>query len=470
MDYAVSSILLDSRNPRFNGTSGQREAVNALLADDPEKMVALAGDIVAQGALNPAEIPIFVEEEGRLVVIEGNRRVACLKLLRNPALADDTTTAAAFRALAERGKGPDRVTGWLAEDRDQADHWIQLRHTGENGGVGVKPWDPEQSTRYSRNKNSATAKAIVFADGVERAFSGDGELLVALAEAKKRLTNLGRVVGDPDLRRAFGFDIRGSKLFFLSDRRAMRRSLLRLLVDLGKFNVQKFFHKLDRAAYTAEAAGDRPGPESHLHTPVLAEDLPLDPSPADGDEGSPDDPEPVPPPEGCPGGGDTPPTDPVPPAGPKPKPTREEQVIYEQVRLRHVGVRTKQTLKETQRQKINDAPHLAAVMLRVVLELVISEAGSRYGWFEESEKLVEKVRKTILKLDPKVASKAGDGELFRAFIACDKSRGSYTLTDLNGGVHWVEKLASPHDVRAHSALFGPVIAAVDRYLGQNPAT
>lgn len=452
-EYTPAELLLDITNPRFEPTASQREAINALLADR-EKMLSLAADIVDKGMLNPAESPIVVEEGGVKVVIEGNRRLACLKVLANPDLADDPKVRAAFEKLADKGTGPSRIDVWLAPSRDAARHWIELRHTGQNGGVGVNPWTTEQQHRFDRKRGTQADRALTFTDGVAAAFPGDSEVLGALQAAKARsLTTIGRVIADPDVRSAFGFDLHDGQLVFLYERAAMRRSLLRLLRDLAANTVGTFMSKGDRRDYTKDAAPDQPTKGDRLQKPIHAGDLPPDPSVGDGagaatgvDAGS--------------GAGKA-----------KGKPTKDERVIYERVKLKYVAKRTKTTLAEAQRIAIDDGPHVAAVMLRVVLELVLSEAGERYGWCSESDKLHQKVVKTIKKLDPhcESASKC-DKKLQPAYVAGNVGKGGVAIVDLNQAVHNFEKVASTSDVRARSADFGPLLVAVDAHFGQNPVS
>lgn len=127
INEAVSGLFLDERNPRFREQiNGQDEAVTALLLDAADKLVILAQDIATEGSLNPTELPVVVEEDGELVVIEGNRRLAALKLLRNPDLA---ATAAAksgtplvrrFKTLQQVGVGPESIEAFQAENREAA--------------------------------------------------------------------------------------------------------------------------------------------------------------------------------------------------------------------------------------------------------------------------------------------------------------------------------------------------------------
>ena len=408
MEFTPAELLLDVTNPRFEPTANQRDAINGLLADR-DKMLALAGDIVEKNMLNPAESPIVVEENGSKVVVEGNRRLACLKVLMNPDLADDARTRSAFEKLAVKGTGPDRIEVWLAPSREAARPWIELRHTGQNGGVGVNPWTTEQQHRFDRRRGTQADRALTFTDGVASAFTGDKEVLDALQAAKSRaVTTVGRVVADPDLRGAFGFDLVGGELLFLHDRAAMRQALLRLLRDLANNPVGTFMGKGDRRDYYQKiASADLPDKDSRLPQAMPAAELPTDPTELDG--------------------------------------------------------------HEAQAVNIDDAPHVSAVMLRVILELVLTEAGGRYGWHLESDKLHQRVTKTIKELDPDCDSSSKcNKKLQPAYVAGNVGRGGVAIVDLNQAVHNFDKIASPADVRARSADFGPLLVAVDQYFGQNP--
>lgn len=450
MEFTPAELLLDLTNPRFEPTASQREAINALLVDR-DKMLALAGDIVAQGMLNPAESPIVVEENGVRVVVEGNRRLTCLKVLANPDLADDPKIRAAFERLAEKGIGPARIDVWVAPSRDAARHWVELRHTGQNGGVGVNPWTTEQQHRFDRKRGTQADRALTFTDGIAGAFAGDKEMTGALRQAKARsLTTIGRVIADPDVRAAFGFDLHEGQLVFLYERAAMRRALLRLLRDLAANTVGTFMSKDDRRDYTRNAGSDQPTKDARLAKPVHASDLPNDPDSHDDADVQ--------------AGKGSPAT-----TKPKSTPTKDERVIYERVKLKYVANRTKTTLSEAQRVSIEDGPHLAAVMLRVVLELVLSEAGERYGWCSDGDKLHQKVVKTVKKLDPNCDNSSKcDKKLQPAYLAANVGKGGVAIVDLNQAVHNFTKVASTSDVRARSADFGPLLVSVDAHFGQNP--
>lgn len=83
-EYKVSSLLLDVNNPRirYMGENLNQSQVLKLLLDR-EKIYELAKKISEEGFF-VGEEPIIYIENNKKVVLEGNRRVASLKLLQNP--------------------------------------------------------------------------------------------------------------------------------------------------------------------------------------------------------------------------------------------------------------------------------------------------------------------------------------------------------------------------------------------------
>lgn len=164
-DFAVTDLTLDRQNPRHDmPTPTTREAISALLAEDPEKWVNLTQDIASEG-LNPTELTIVVEEEGDMVVIEGNRRVSALKALLDASLVEDQRIRQQVAIIARRHRNaiPRTVRCVVSPSREAARHWIVLRHTGENNGVGVLRWNHEQITRYAKRRIPLKRLCVSFA-------------------------------------------------------------------------------------------------------------------------------------------------------------------------------------------------------------------------------------------------------------------------------------------------------------------
>lgn len=147
----VAEINLDQENPRFPPVNSQREAIDAMLADQDEKLVKLALDIYQNG-LNPSVRLILFKEGKHLVDGDGNRRLTALKILETPSLADSfPKVRKKIDAILKRpGEVPTEVECVIFNDRNAARHWILVNHDGEQEGRGLIKWDAEQKDRFER--------------------------------------------------------------------------------------------------------------------------------------------------------------------------------------------------------------------------------------------------------------------------------------------------------------------------------
>ena len=103
-DILVTKLSLDCSNPRHPQQSTQRDIIRWMTEGTGrigDKLLALARDIASYG-LNPAERVMVVADSmkpGEYTVIEGNRRVAAVKLLNNPSLAPTIQWAERFKKI-----------------------------------------------------------------------------------------------------------------------------------------------------------------------------------------------------------------------------------------------------------------------------------------------------------------------------------------------------------------------------------
>ncbi len=155
---ALAALQIDTKNPRLPKPNlGQRQAQQAIVKLQQRKIVALAKDIVRYH-LNPAELPIVMklsDDSERYVVLEGNRRLVALRGLENPewmigVLEPGLLTE--MRALSRQYlQNPiESVECLLVNNREEARHWIELRHSGLLGGAGVAPWGSQENDRFNQ--------------------------------------------------------------------------------------------------------------------------------------------------------------------------------------------------------------------------------------------------------------------------------------------------------------------------------
>ena len=158
----VSNLLVDVNNPRLADIkSTQTEAIRAIASQQKGKLLALANDIIAYGT-DPSTLPIIVPfEKGseHYVVLEGNRRVAVLKILENPDIVAGAVDNKLYQALIELSKQyqkePIKTLPCVILDEDEdVTHWVELRHTGQNKGAGVVNWGGAETARFRQRSGN----------------------------------------------------------------------------------------------------------------------------------------------------------------------------------------------------------------------------------------------------------------------------------------------------------------------------
>lgn len=140
----LDNLILDKNNPRHPPSSNQREILEYFASQKETRK--LAEDICKNG-LNPAIWPIVVDlGKDEFVVIDGNRRIAALKLLDDPDLAGNKYRS--FQNMASNWDDKiEEIKCIVAKSRDEAWPWVVRLHSGKMEGIGQTPWDAAQKAR-----------------------------------------------------------------------------------------------------------------------------------------------------------------------------------------------------------------------------------------------------------------------------------------------------------------------------------
>lgn len=151
----IGQLRFDAGNPRFPpGLDGHDEAAVLSYMLDDASLLDLIGSIAEQGFF-PGE-PLLICPEQDLPedqqppppssddvyrVIEGNRRLAALRLLRDPAHAPARRQA--IERLAGEVDLPDDAPAIIFPTRDSILDYLGYRHV-----TGIKEWDPLAKAQY----------------------------------------------------------------------------------------------------------------------------------------------------------------------------------------------------------------------------------------------------------------------------------------------------------------------------------
>lgn len=452
---AVAGLLLDEENPRYaEHAESQEHALTLMLELAGPKVLNLAKDIVEQDAVNPTELPIAFEQDHKLIVVEGNRRLAALKLLKDPSLGQDASDRTGedyvgkFRRLQKQGAGPSDIDVYIAESRNAARHWIELRHTGERDGVGVLAWEAWQTNNYRRRRGSHADRATMFCRAVEADHSGDADLLALVAMVRKnKLTTLGRIVSDPSVRQDFGFDFVGDEVVFSYPSDAMRPGIMRIFQDLaGNLTVTEVKTKEQREAFITGRASSLPPRERKMLSPRRPGErdaAELSQNKEEREQTGQEE-------QKLP--------------GKNPREPRLENVIFKGMRLPNTSSRIRELLAQAQRINIDDAPQIAAVLVRIIVELVVSQAiVEQVVKGREADVLKTKIRNALLALDPNCEQPKKRNKALEMAWQRTQDPDGMAVQSLHAFVHNPHSSAAalPSEVRAYSRMFRPMLESLD---------
>ncbi|MEE4349667.1 MAG: hypothetical protein V2J26_05510 [Pacificimonas sp.] len=196
---SLDSIYLDLENPRHEPYNTQAETIEYLCKR--ESILPLAKDIHKNG-LNPLELFALIpasrdDDDETYFVAEGNRRICALKLLADPDLAP-AKQRKSFEKLNADWDEQDSVQCVLFADRDDVDLWLKRIHDGEQGGIGRRKWDADQSQRHSGDPKNRTALAVL--DYAEE------HGMISADDRKGKLTTVQRYLTNKLVRDAMGID------------------------------------------------------------------------------------------------------------------------------------------------------------------------------------------------------------------------------------------------------------------------
>lgn len=275
----LDSLDLDLQNPRITLASDQRDAMQKIIAEQKAKIVNLAESIAVRG-FSPMDRALVLRSDvrpGKFIVLEGNRRVLCAKLLKNPSLIPTLNMPAAFKKRLEKAaQGFDvnkveKVDCFEVADRAEGNDWIRRRHQGQDSGRGIVDWSRIASSRFTGRDPALQALDFVLEHG---GLSDDQKDSIA---AKFPLSTLDRLLQTPSVRGALGFEIKNGKLETELPPEEALKPLKRIVLDLSDktvLNVTALKKVKQQEDYIARfKAADKPNLSKKTGSPVLVEGI-----------------------------------------------------------------------------------------------------------------------------------------------------------------------------------------------------
>lgn len=289
---SINKLLLDLNNPRFSNTpDNQRDAIKEMVNIQGSKLAVLAKDIVDYGLDPSASLIVIKDEDGKLIVAEGNRRLTTLKLLHNPDIIPENATTKKIKSLMSTNPDlPTKVDCVIYEfGDDDYEHWVSLLHSGQNNGRGRVEWSAQEKQTYdARHGNGSFQHQLLAFIKLEESIHPDIKNRVG----QLSITNISRLTGDPYVRECLGINPPSQGILYcytpkevLVDKINKLASIMLEKDEKGKaeFTVDRIRHKKDRADfmeqlefYPVEQKLEKPWkvnkPDSYSPTPTTSVD------------------------------------------------------------------------------------------------------------------------------------------------------------------------------------------------------
>jgi hypothetical protein len=261
-----SKLHLDGQNPRHEPTAEEPSIIAYLIRN--EQVLPLAQDICNRG-LSPLERLAAIPHptlDGHFVMVEGNRRLCAIKLLRDPAKAP-AADRKAFKRLSDlKPTLPRKLDVAVFESRELANDWIALKHGGLQGGIGTRNWNASQSSRFlesltgGKRPNSLALAVLDYAQ--------DHNILSQPQRASIALTTVTRYLTNPVVRSALGICSASEFLVDvpLDEFNAVLAQFLSDLQDGTEVNSRS--KSADRASYGRKLLASGLSPSTRLAIPI----------------------------------------------------------------------------------------------------------------------------------------------------------------------------------------------------------
>lgn len=305
----------------------------------------LAESIVAD-RLNPMDRWLVLKsstELGKYIVLEGNRRLAAIRLLNSRHLLDSLEVRSPvkkrFLELHEQFDldTVQPIACFEIGDRPTAAAWLSQRHTGENKGRGIVNWGGVATARFRGRDPALQALDFVLEHG-ELAEEEKG-----LVEDYFPISTLDRLLSTPAVRNLIAVDVSESKLRTDLPAPEILKPLRRMILDLatGEVNVSMLKSREQMVAYTSNLGKDLPNMKKRTGAMKSVDDL--------GERDF------------------TPPPKPKAKRKPKPLPVRKT-LIPRDCYLTVSNAKIAEITKELRELELAHFPHSISVLFRVFLE------------------------------------------------------------------------------------------------------
>lgn len=445
---SVDAIRLDKQNPRLPEdmlNESQRSIIRYLI--DEFKVLEIAKSITKNGFFIN-ELPIAAKEGKHFVVVEGNRRITALKLLRNPDLAPPRKKHT-YARLAENVDVNqwEKLSMYIAPTKESVAPILIARHGSEMtspwlrimkmrflaGDVLRKVPYEEIADRYSVPLSEVRTAAVtmLLREMVRDADIDDVEKDKYLSE-KFQTSTLTRFIETSSFLSKSGLQVNGAALKYDIPEHEFIQIILRIFKDIEGEAITARNDVKERSKYISDIFEEVASGKKEKNT--------FEAKPNEPEQGKQE------------------------PRKPKPR-RRVEKLIPDTLEFNTGSQKLNELVKEGQKMSVGAYPHAGGLLIRTVLDLAVQRL---YHINDALDETKEQNGRTfgLTKRINNMLSRHGDWfessairKKFQRFVARD-SQSFVHIETLNDYVHGDYGQPTKDDLRNFWAQFEPLIEMV----------
>lgn len=199
-------------NPRHDIGNSQMDTLKKLFeATGVQYMLNLAKDVLENGFLGCMQPTlVYVEELDKYIVYEGNRRIACLKLLLYPEMFSFLNSASINKIkkmVSDKNLEDMKDVFCYITDEEEAFFIMERVHSGEDQGRGTKKWSPREKENFKVRRNHSKNMSYLIDIYTKKYF--DGYDITTLLP----FTTIQRIFNNKEVKKALCLDIENEQTF-----------------------------------------------------------------------------------------------------------------------------------------------------------------------------------------------------------------------------------------------------------------
>lgn len=480
---SLDLIDLDLRNSRFpRDAQSQTDALELMLSTAGDKCLDLLKDLTQTGAMNSSDLPIVVDRDGRYLMMEGNRRLTCLRLWNDPNLIEDEALSKRYSTRVERlvsdsaYAAPNALRVAVAPSESDADVWIERKHTGGAGGAGTVEWGAAmKDRRHARNDSSKASRAMAFVELVSSEYEDEPDILKALEAVRNdRYSFIQRFVDRSVVRELIGLDFSAGKMTFRHGAEASKPIIRQVIGDFARpkaesgktwarelDTVDDFKNYLNKYAHLLPDAPSVPWQPGSLQS---ATDNETGASGALNNSG------------GnasarasgrqLTGGVGESQTEIGDSRPPRPTPVREH--IFRELVLDKFTPRIQEMVRQTSLLNVQRQNETVSVMLRVILDLTAYQFLKSHGRQNIPKDLDKRIKHAIKVIDPQASEALGTAEATPPLRKAFHETTADSVRLVQYAVHDIHSGRTPAEVVTLSDRYSPVLKEMNANMGSHP--